>query len=155
MLVPAICSEKNFPSRYRLITNFGRTSANQRLASNMILATSNKLKNLLQIRYIDTVKAGDISNNRSELAALHAELGPGFRLLADFSALDKMDTDCAAELGEVMEQLDQAGVSAIVRVIPDPQKDIGMNILSLFHYKNRPRTATCSSISEAVGELSL
>lgn len=121
----------------------------------MILATSNKLKSLLYIRYIGTIKAGDISDSRIELASLLAELGANFRLLADFSALEKMDTNCASEIGRVMEQLDQAGVSTIVRLIPDPQKDIGMNILSLFHYKNRPHTATCSTVSEAIEQLSL
>ncbi|HEX5220836.1 MAG TPA: hypothetical protein VFZ59_14805 [Verrucomicrobiae bacterium] len=120
----------------------------------MILAASNKSKKLLYIKYIDTVNAGDISGNRAELASLMAELSAGFRLLADFSALEKMDTDCAPEIGEVMEQLEQAGVSTVVRVIPDPRKDIGMNILSLFHYKSPPRTTTCSSIAEAVKELS-
>ena len=121
----------------------------------MILATSSRLKSILYLRYIGTIKAGDLSNNREELGSLLTELGDGFRLLADFSALEKMETDCAAEIGQVMEQLDQAGVSMIIRVIPDPQKDIGMNILSIFHYKNRPRVATCSTISEALEELSL
>jgi hypothetical protein len=93
--------------------------------------------------------------NRGELSSLLAELGPGFRLLADFSALERMETECAKEMGELMEIMDQAGVTNIVRVIPDPQKDIGMNILTLFHYQNRPRTSTCSSINEAVKELSL
>ena len=54
-----------------------------------------------------------------------------------------------------MDLLDEAGVSLVVRVIPDPKKDIGMNILSLFHYRNRPRVVTCARMIEAAKELSL
>jgi hypothetical protein len=37
----------------------------------------------------------------------------------------------------------------VVRVIPDPQKDIGLNILSLFHYRKRVRIVTCETLDEA------
>jgi hypothetical protein len=38
----------------------------------------------------------------------------------------------------------------VVRVIPDPQKDIGMQIMSLFHYDRRVRIVTCESLAEAM-----
>ena len=41
------------------------------------------------------------------------------------------------------------GVAEVVRVIPDPQKDIGLNILSVFHYSRRVRIVTCESLAEA------
>lgn len=47
-----------------------------------------------------------------------------------------------------MELLDRSGVGTLVRVIPDPCKDIGMNILTLFHYPHRPRVMTCENMNE-------
>jgi hypothetical protein len=45
------------------------------------------------------------------------------------------------------------GVKLIIRVIPDPSKDIGFGILSRFHYPNKPRTVICETLSEAAKHL--
>jgi hypothetical protein len=50
---------------------------------------------------------------------------------------------------------DQKGVALVVRVVPDPTKDIGFNILSLFHYPHRPPAVTCKTMVEAARLLSL
>jgi hypothetical protein len=34
-------------------------------------------------------------------------------------------------------------------VIPDPRKDIGFNILSLFHYRHDIHIVTCETLEEA------
>jgi anti-anti-sigma regulatory factor len=121
----------------------------------MVLATSSKAKQLLYVSYIGYVKASDLKRSSDDVKALLAELSPDFRLLADFSQLESMGSDCAAELGELMDLFDQSSVSLVVRVIPDPKKDIGMNILTLFHYRHRPKIVTCSKLSEAARALSL
>jgi hypothetical protein len=36
-----------------------------------------------------------------------------------------------------------------VRVIPDSRKDIGLNIMSLFHYRRGVRIVTCETLAEA------
>jgi hypothetical protein len=54
-----------------------------------------------------------------------------------------------------MELCDQKGVALVVRVIPDPTKDVGLGILSRFHYHHRPRSVTCESMVEAAELLSL
>jgi hypothetical protein len=41
----------------------------------------------------------------------------------------------------------------VVRVIPDPHKDIGLNILSLFHYRRGVRIVTCETLEEAMRAL--
>jgi hypothetical protein len=45
-----------------------------------------------------------------------------------------MDPAAAVPLAEIMDALAEKDVAAVVRVIPDPRKDIGLNILSQFHY---------------------
>ena len=121
----------------------------------MVLVTSNKTKQLLCVSYIERVRLGDLEHSRKDIEALIAELGPGFRLLADLSRLESMDLNCATELGNLMEVFDRSGVSLVVRVIPDPKKDIGLNILSIFHYRNRPKFVSCAKMSQAAKHLSL
>ncbi len=120
----------------------------------MFLVTSNKHKRLLCFGYIHRVLPGELTQARDDIKALLAELPPGFRLLADFSQLESMDPECAPEIGRAMELLDKSGVGLIVRVIPDPAKDIGMNILTIFHYPHHPRIITCETLAEAVRKLS-
>jgi hypothetical protein len=66
-----------------------------------------------------------------------------------------MDPDCATELGHAMDLFDQQGVSLIIRIIPDASKDIGLNILSVFHYAHSPRSITCQNLAEALHQLSV
>jgi hypothetical protein len=54
-----------------------------------------------------------------------------------------------------MDLIDQRGVGLIVRVIPDPSKDIGLSILTIFHYPRQPRIITCNTLAEAIQQLAL
>ncbi len=121
----------------------------------MFLATSNKSKQLLHLNYIGRVEPEELRRGLDDIKALVADLSPGFSVLGDFSQLDSMSLDCVPELGRGMEIIDQRGVGLIVRVIPDPGKDIGLNILTVFHYARPPRVANCENIIEAAKVLSL
>jgi hypothetical protein len=52
-----------------------------------------------------------------------------------------------------MDLMSKLGVAKVVRVIPDPHKDIGLNIMSLFHYPRRIPIVTCPTLKEAMAEL--
>jgi hypothetical protein len=54
-----------------------------------------------------------------------------------------------------MELVGKSGVGLVVRVLPDPSKDIGMNILTVFHYPQHLQVVTCQSVTEAVKVLGL
>lgn len=121
----------------------------------MILVTSNKSKQLLYISYIGRVRAEDFENGLEDLKGELAGLSPGFRAVADLSQLESMELECVPGLGRAMELISQAGVDLVARVIPDPHKDIGFNILTIFHYPNRPQIATCKNLTEAGRALGL
>jgi hypothetical protein len=121
----------------------------------MFLATVSKPRQLLYLRYIQRVSAEELELGRKDIVALLADLAPGFRLVADLSQLDTMDVRCASEIGKIMELCAHKGVELVVRIIPDPDKDIGMNILSLFHYRHQPRMVTCKDLLEAATLLAL
>lgn len=124
-------------------------------AALMFLATTNKSKRLLYVSFIQQVRAEELQRGLEDVSTLLADLPSDFNLLVDLGRLESMDTACVAEIGKVMEVFDQKGVGLVVRVIPNPAKDIGLNILSLFHYRHRPRAATCETMSEAAELLSL
>jgi hypothetical protein len=121
----------------------------------MFLATISKPKQLLYLSFIDRVSVEQLERGRDEVVALLADLEDGFRLLADLSRLDSMDISCATEIGKVMELCEQKKVSLVIRIVPDPAKDIGLKILSHFHYRLSPRTMTCSSLAEAEDAIQL
>ena len=121
----------------------------------MVLVTSNKQQRLLFINYVQRVTAAELESARREIEILLADLPPDFRLLADFSQLESMDPDCSAEMGKTMDLIYEHGVGLIVRAMPDASKDIGLNILAIFHYPQQPRTITLQSLAEALRQLSL
>jgi len=121
----------------------------------MFLATVSKPKQLLYLSFIGRVSVEQLERGRDDIVELLSDLNGGFRLLTDLSRLDSMDVNCATEIGKVMELCEQKGVSLVIRIVPDPTKDIGLKILSLFHYRLRPRIMTCNSFAEAEDALQL
>lgn len=121
----------------------------------MILITSNPAQQLLYFKYVGKVTSDEMRARMDEIRGLLTSLKPGFRLLGDFENLDSMDDDCVAEIGRVMDLLKTNGVELAVRVIPDARKDIGLNILSVFHYGRSVRPVTCDTIDEALNILKI
>ena len=119
----------------------------------MILASSNKLRQVLFVNYIGRISPAELRQGREELKSLLTDLKPGFRLLVNLSYLESMGLDCRAEIGRNMDLVSQSGVGRLVYVIPDPTKDIGMNILAFFHYPNHPKIIHCKNLAEGVEKL--
>ncbi len=121
----------------------------------MLLATINKSRQLLYLTFVAHVGAEELRRWQKEMPSLISELNAGFLVLTDLGRLDSIEPACAPIIGEVMELCDHKGVSLVLRVIPDSSKDIGLNILSLFHYRRQPRVVTCKDMVEAAKTLSL
>src|SRR5712671_3031953 len=121
----------------------------------MFLATTNKARRLVHLSYIDRVTAAELERGYPEVVALLAEFPEGFRMLADLGRLESMDIACEEIIGKTMEMLEQHGLELVVRVIPDPSKDIGLKIIGLFHYSKKMRIVTCKTMGEAANVLGL
>ena len=52
-----------------------------------------------------------------------------------------------------MDMFNEKGVSEIIRIIPDPRRDIGLQIMSYFHYRGDVRIVTCETVDEAMNLL--
>ncbi len=116
----------------------------------MFKVEADKSKQLLEIAFAGEVNGVAAKQCVDQVERLLAELEPGFTLLNDLSELGRMDVSCTPHLARSMELCKKAGVARVVRVIPDPQKDIGLNILSVFHYPRRLKIITCTTRAEAL-----
>ena len=105
--------------------------------------------NLLKVSYAGRVDAQQTRRCAKECETALQTLRPGFRLLTDMSDLEEMDLACVPHIKRIMDLCDKGGVELVVRVIADPHKDIGLNIMSLFHYSKQVRIVTCKDLVEA------
>src|SRR5438067_1381354 len=121
----------------------------------MILVTSNKAKRLLSVQYIGNVQLEDFRRSENDLLTQMRELSTGFTLLGDFTPLDSMTPECVPEIGRIMEVLTDGGVARVIRIIPHAGKDVGLNILSAFHYRKQPHIVTVKTLAEAGSVLNL
>ena len=106
-------------------------------------------ENLLVIRYSGAVTSASVVQCATDVEAALANLSAGFRVLVDLSELKSMDLDCAPQIKRIMQLCRDRGVHAVVRVIPRPERDIGLGIMSYFHYGPQVQIAVCQSLQEA------
>jgi hypothetical protein len=115
----------------------------------MITFDVDQSRKLLLIRYHGLVAADETEKGLEQIRAGLAQLQSGFRLLADLTELEKMDVGCAPFIEKAMDLCNEKGASLVVRVIPDPHRDIGLQIMSIFHYRGGTQIITCQSMAEA------
>ena len=60
-----------------------------------------------------------------------------------------MDVACAPFIEKAMDLCNEKGASIVVRVIPDPHRDIGLQIMSYFHYSGEVQIITCETLDQA------
>jgi hypothetical protein len=108
-----------------------------------------KSTNTIKVSYAGHVEAEEAQRCAEEIRSLLSQLRPGFRLLSDLRSLEEMDLGCVPSIEKVMDWCDDAEIKLVVRIIPDPHKDIGLNIMSLFHYRPGVRIVTCQTLEEA------
>jgi hypothetical protein len=106
-------------------------------------------QNLFVMRYSDTIAADEVEKALGEIRQTLQKLRAGFTLFGDFTKLQRMDSACAPFIEQAMDLFNASGVSRIVRVIPDPHRDIGMGIMSIFHYRGDIQILTCETLEQA------
>src|SRR5438105_10945252 len=107
-------------------------------------------KRLLVISASQRVTAEQARMAGERVRELLQDVAPGFRVLADYRWLESMDSAAARHVAEIMDTLAEKGVASVTRVVPDPHKDIGLNILSQFHYGPEIKIATFETLADAL-----
>jgi len=110
-------------------------------------------KRLLVISALQRVTAEQAKLVTKQVRDLLRDVAPGFRVLADFRWLESMDSAAAHHVAEIMDALAEKRVASVTRVMPDPHKDIGLNILSQFHYGPEIQLATFETLADAIQSL--
>ena len=110
-------------------------------------------KNLAQVAFAGHVTSAETTSRAQEIRGQPLTLQAGFTLLTDLSELESMDSACAADIKSIMDFLNRHGIARVVRIIPNPQKDIGFGIMSLFHYNRGVVIVTCATREEAERQL--
>jgi hypothetical protein len=113
-----------------------------------------RTKRLLVISTAGRVSAAEMKQSAERVRELLSDVEPGFRALTDFRWLDFMETGAATHIADVMDTLAAKKVSTVVRVVPDPRKDIGLNILSQFRYGAEIHVVTFETLADALQSLS-
>jgi len=119
----------------------------------MILCKVDESGGVLTMSYSQHVGAEEMRRCLGTVRDLMGQLKAGFLLLTDLSNLESMDLACAPELGAIMDLCSAGGMSSVVQVIPDPNKDIGFDIISHFHHHPPVKTVTYESLAEAIKSL--
>jgi len=107
-------------------------------------------KRLLVISAAQTVTAEEAKMVAQRIREVLQDVAPGFHVLADFRGLQSMDSAAARHIAEIMDALAEKEVASVTRVMPDPHKDIGLNILSQFHYGPDVTITTFDRLADAV-----
>ena len=107
-------------------------------------------KRLLVIGAAQTVTAEDAKRAEQRVRELLRDVAPKFHVFADFRGLQSMDSAAAKHIAKIMDALAEKEVASVTRVMPDPHKDIGLNILSQFHYGPDVKIATFETLADAL-----
>lgn len=97
----------------------------------MFTVTLDQPRNALTIAYRGRVTADETRRCAEEVRLAVTILEPEFRVIADLTALEATDLSCSSSIANIMEICSAASVAEVIRVIPDPTRDIGLQILRL------------------------
>jgi len=116
----------------------------------MYFVEADQSKRLLVISAAGKVTKKEVAAVAQQVRNMMSEMTPGFRVLTDFRWLDRMEPAASIHIAEIMDALAVKKVAMVARVVPDPHKDIGLNILSQFHYGPKIKVVTFESLAEAL-----
>ena len=99
---------------------------------------------------IDAVQAEQFFPDIEKVIPKH---GKGFKLMTDFSSVEDMDLAVQRGIKKAMKLFTARGVTEILRVLPNPDMEIGFNIMSASHYSKEIEIHTFHSREEAQARL--
>jgi hypothetical protein len=115
----------------------------------MIQAESDNARHLLTLCFSQFVSVEEMEFCVERVRRLLDSMDPGFLLLTDLTGLEEMDPLCAHPIGAILELCADKSIRMVVRVIPDPTKDIGLDIIAHFHQRRAVRSVTYETLAEA------
>jgi hypothetical protein len=118
-------------------------------AESIFEAKIDAARNLVRTRYSGDITAAAMQEVVSRVETFLPDLKPGFSLFADFRDVASIGLDCVPSIAKIMDLCREHGIGLIVRRLPEPARDIGINILAVVHYRGQVRTVTVDTVEEA------
>jgi hypothetical protein len=119
----------------------------------MVSVEISESKRLLVFSAAGHVSREEVKQAAEEVRNALQDVAPGLRALTDFRWLDSIRPSAAPHIAEIMELLAEKQVASVIRIIPGPGKNIGLNILSQFHYARELPITTVETLVEALDRL--
>ena len=116
----------------------------------MYSVEADRSKRLLVISAAGHVSREEVKAAAQKVREIFKDAEPGLRALTDLRWMTSMDPAAARHVAEIMEILKEKQITSVTRVMPDPHKDIGFNILSQFHYGPNVRIYTFETLADAM-----
>ncbi len=125
------------------------------ITANLIMYSveADSSKRLIVFTAAGRVAADEAAQVREELRILLTQIPSEATVLSDLRFVEAMKPEVARHIGEIMDLLAEKKVAAVVRVIPDAKKDVGMMILSRLHYGADVQVFTVPTLAEAIAIL--
>jgi anti-anti-sigma regulatory factor len=101
--------------------------------------------NTVIVEFKGNIDAAQSEQFFSDIEQVLPKDGKGFKLLVDFSSVEAMDLAVQRGIKKAMELFNARGVTEVLRVLPDPDMDIGFNMMSMFRYSKDVRIHTLRS----------
>ena len=111
----------------------------------MINVSYDQEHNTVIIEFVGKIDAAQGEQYLPDIPKVLPKHGKGFTLLVDLSAAESIDSEIRGSIKKAMDLINAQGVTKIIRVIPNPDQDIGFNIMSLFHYSSSVKIVTLPS----------
>jgi hypothetical protein len=108
---------------------------------------------LIKISWLGHVDSDEMRRCADEIGVTASKMRPGFRVLVDMTDLESMDYAGAPYIGSIMDLCVTKQVEHVVRVIPNPHKDIGLNIMSYLRYGSKVPITICENLADAMRQL--
>jgi hypothetical protein len=119
----------------------------------MVSVEISESKRLLVFSAAGHVSREEVKQAAEEVRNALQDVAPGLRALTDFRWLDSIRPSAAPHIAEIMELLAEKQVASVIRIIPGPGKNIGLNILSQFHCARELPITTVETLVEALDRL--
>ena len=119
----------------------------------MFSIEANDAERLIKITWSGQVNLDEMRRCAEEIRVATSKLRPGFRVLVDMTDLESMDYAGSPYIGSIMDLCVAKQVEHVVRVIPNPHKDIGMNIMSYLRYGSKVKVTICENLADAMEQL--
>jgi anti-anti-sigma regulatory factor len=111
----------------------------------------NKRDNIVSIKIQGCFDSEQADKMYADAASIIRNAKTALIVLTDISEVDEMKHESIESLSKIMELFNSHGTKQVIRIIPDSSKDIGLNILSRFHYSPDVKIHTFDS-QEKAGE---